>query len=120
MVFELPGVKKKPKALKHKPLRLYRNPIAVAQEWQRRLTNGDCSSPAELARKLGVSRARVTQVLRVLRLAPEVLDALADLGDPLSAPIVTERRLRPIVRLPAEEQRRKINAIVRSSCNQKS
>jgi len=40
--------------------RKYRNTIAVAQEWQRMLDNGDCASRADLARQLGISRARVT------------------------------------------------------------
>jgi len=118
MVFELENAKKQSKGLKPKPSRLYRNPIAFAQEWERALGNGDCSSPAELARKLGVSRARVTQVLRVLKLAPEVLEALAALGDPLASPIVTERSLRPIVNLPAGEQRRRFGAILSGSRSQ--
>jgi len=120
MVFELENAKKQSKALKPKPSRLYRNPIAFAQEWQRALGNGDCSSPAELARKLGVSRARVTQVLRLLRLAPEVLEVLVSLGDPLSDPIVTERKLRPILNLPAEEQRWRVDVILSGSRSQKS
>lgn len=119
VVFELPSVKKKSNALKAKPLRLYRNPIALAQEWQRALGDEDCSSPADLARKLKVSRARVTQVLRLLRLTPEVLKVLVALGDPLPSPIVTERRLRPIVSLPAEQQRRKVNVILSGSRSQK-
>lgn len=44
---------------------------------------GECASRADLARKLGVSRARVTQVLGLLELKPEVVEAL---GDPLSTP----------------------------------
>jgi len=118
MVFQLLCLKKEPKPLKPKATRLYRNPIFVAQEWERVLGNGDCSSLADLARKLKVSRARVTQVLRILRLTPEVLNALVALGDPLPTPIVTERRLRPIVNLPAEEQRRKVNVILSGSCSQ--
>ncbi len=118
IVFEFPSIKKKSEGLKPKPLRLYRNPIIHAQEWQKSLTNEDCSSRAELARKLGVSRARVTQVLRLLKLAPEVLEALADLGDPLPTPIVTERKLRPIVNLPVEEQRREVNVILLGSHSQ--
>jgi hypothetical protein len=111
-VFEFPVVKKKPKAIGYKPSRLYRNPIILAQGWQKALENGDCSSPADLAGKLGVSRARVTQVLRLLNLAPEVLKAVAALGDPLSSPVVTERRLRSIVNLPPEEQRRRVDEIL--------
>jgi len=80
VVFELPNVKKECKALKSKPLRFYRNPIALAQEWQRRLVNGECSSLAALSRKLRVSRARVTQLLRLLRLTPEVLNDLVAIG----------------------------------------
>jgi len=121
VVFELPNVKKECKALKSKPLRFYRNPIALAQEWQRRLVNGECSSLAALSRKLRVSRARVTQLLRLLRLTPEVLNDLVAIGAILwLRPSVTERRLRPIVSLPAEEQRRKIDAILPDSCSQKS
>lgn len=71
---------------------------------------GDCSSPADLARKLGVSRARVAQVMQVLRLDPEVLKAIVTLGDPLPTPLLTERRLRPLV--PPEEQRRRVEAIL--------
>lgn len=89
----------------HAP-RPYRNPIAVARDWQRALDDGACASRAALARRLGVSRARVTQVLALLALAPEVLAAIAALGDPLPRPIVSERMLRPLLELPAEEQRR--------------
>src|SRR5262249_37035126 len=66
-----------------KPSRRYRNQLLLAHEWQRALENGDYSSPAALARKLGFSRARVTQVLRLLSLTPEVQQQLMALGDPL-------------------------------------
>lgn len=71
----------------------YRNPVALAQEWQSMLADGECASRAELARKLWVSRSRVTQVLGLLDLAPQVVAALAALGDPLPKPMVTERGL---------------------------
>lgn len=56
------------------------------------LSAGECASRADLARKLGMTRARVTQVLGPLDLAPEVVEALAALGDPLPKPIVTRAR----------------------------
>jgi hypothetical protein len=68
-----------------------------AREWQEALDRGEVSSRAELARRLGVSRARVTQVLGLLRLPPKVLRKIEALGDPLESPVVTERQLRPIV-----------------------
>ncbi len=70
------------------------------------LAEGAYVSRAELARKLRVSRARVTQVLGLLDLVPEVLEAVVGLGDPLPRPIVTERMLRRLLKLSGEEQRR--------------
>jgi len=89
----------------------YRNPIARAQEWQAMLASGACASRAALARTLGVTRARVTQVLGLLELAPQVIAGLAALGDPLPRPIVTERGLRSLVRLPVKEQERALQRI---------
>jgi hypothetical protein len=89
----------------------YRNPIAVAQEWQRMLGAGECASRADLARKLGMTRARVTQVLGLLDLAPEVVEALAALGDPLPKPIVTERGLRSLLNLSSTAQKRGLEVI---------
>jgi len=111
-VFILPDPEQKSASKGHRPPKSYRNPIFLAWEWQRNLDNGDCPSKAALASKLEVSRARVTQVLRLLRLDRQVLEAIAGLGDPLPSPIVTERRLRPIVGLPREEQRQRITALL--------
>lgn len=62
------------------------------------LDEGHCTSRADLALKLGVSRPRVTQLLGLLDLAPDVLEAVVGLGDPLSDPAVTERSLRPLLK----------------------
>ncbi len=78
------------------------------------LDEGGCASRADLARQLGVSRARVTQVLRLLDLTPEVLDTIVALGDPLLNPIVTERGLRSILKRSAEEQKRALRGSLRS------
>lgn len=103
--FSLPQLKAR-QQLKGKGRPAYRNPIALAREWQAVLHSGECSPATDLARKLGMSRARVTQVLGLLRLSPEILDKIAAHGDPMPGPIVTERKLRPIVELsPAEQER---------------
>jgi ParB-like chromosome segregation protein Spo0J len=44
------------------------------------IDEGQAASRAELARRLGVSRARVTQMLRLLTLDPSVIDAIVQLG----------------------------------------
>lgn len=68
---------------------------------------------ADLARKLGVSRARVTQVLRLLDLDPQVVAAIVALGGPLPRRVITERALRPFVDLPLDLQRTKVSDLLR-------
>jgi hypothetical protein len=68
--------------------------------------------PADLARELKVSRARMSQVLWILKLVPEVLETPAALGDPLPAPVVTERNLGSVVGLPSAEHKQKVAALL--------
>lgn len=49
---------------------------------------------AELARKLGISRARVTQVLNLLKLPEDLKDEIERMGDYWGRRLVTERMLR--------------------------
>ncbi len=51
-------------------------------------------SRADLARKLGFSRARVTQMLNLLKLPEELLSEIEEMGDKWDRQIVTERQLR--------------------------
>lgn len=91
--------------------RQYRNALAVAKEW-RALMSESSLTQADLARKLRVSRARVTQVLRLLDLDPKVAATIVALGDPLPRQVITERALRPFVGLPLDEQRPKVAQLV--------
>jgi hypothetical protein len=84
--------------------RQYRNPIYLAREWRKALDEGKYASPAGLARHLKVSRARVTQILNLLKLSPEVVEMVSSLGGPLSTPTVTERRLRSLLVFTVEQQ----------------
>jgi hypothetical protein len=84
--------------------RQYRNPIYLAKEWSQALDNGEYASPAALARQLRISRARVIQILNLLKLAPDVIEMISSLGDPMKSLVITERRLRPLLNLTAEEQ----------------
>jgi hypothetical protein len=88
--------------------RQYRNPIYVAREWRTSLDNGEYASPVALARGLRISRARVTQIMNLLKLSPEVIEVISSLGDPLRTPGVSEKRLRPLLRLTAEKQTEQI------------
>jgi hypothetical protein len=111
-MFHLPP-DEKPQSPKPRQLaRVYRNPIILAHEWQQALDSGEYGTQADFARQHGVSRARVTQVLQLLKLAPDVLACLVGLGDPLPSRIITERMLRFMVRRPAHEQRQEIGRIL--------
>ena len=72
------------------------------------ILEGKYASQADLAGRKGLSRAWVTQLLRLLRLSPESLESIKALGDPLPSPIVTERMLRPLVDLDDRRQKRDI------------
>ena len=108
--FQIPGYKRR--ALTKVSKRVYRNPISLAREWQRKLDNVSGTSRAGLARTYGISRARVTQVFQLLDLSPEVLDTVIALGDPLREAVVTERSLRLLVGRPAVEQCRRLNSLL--------
>lgn len=90
----LPNGRKPPKS---KPKRTYRNPVLLALEWKRMLDSGKYASQTALARKVGVSRARVNQMLRLLKLPPEVQETVARMGDPLTSRKITERKLRSLL-----------------------
>ena len=51
-------------------------------------------SRAELARKIGYSRARVTQMLNLLKLPDELISVIEGMGDYWKQRLLTERSLR--------------------------
>ncbi len=82
--------------------------LALAIRFERLIREGVVKDYADLARLGGVSRARVTQVMRLLDLPPDVQEAILFLPratsgrDPL-----TERKLRKVVaEVDWDEQRR--------------
>lgn len=84
-----------------KPPREPRTPRVVellhkAIEWQALLECGKTASQAEIARQEGITRARVTQVLGLLHLAPEIQEKILASPGTITCPPVTERMLRPI------------------------
>ena len=69
------------------------NPIQLVYEWRRLLRSRKVSPKTEWARVLGFSRARATQILRLLYLSPEIVQSIISLGDPMPEPFVAERTL---------------------------
>ena len=95
--------------------RQYRNPIYLAKEWCGALESGEFVSLADLARHYKVSRTRVTQIMNLLKLSPEVIDIISSLGDPVSSPRVTERKLRSLAAFTAEQQKDHVKNMLYSS-----
>ena len=71
----------------------------LAFEFQRLLDERLAGNRAGITERHGISRARVTRVLNLLRLPREALDLLADSGDA----VWSERRLRDILALSSQE-----------------
>ena len=99
--FYLPHKITKANQIKH----LYRNSIYLAREYKRMIDNGKVRNQSNLARKLGISRVRICQILGLLKLNPLVIQELEKLGDPLKARIIAERMLRPYVNKSFREQK---------------
>jgi hypothetical protein len=70
--------------------------LSKAIEWQTLLESGHIASKADIARQEGITRGRVTQVMGLLRLAPEIQQHIQSIPETLRRPLVTERTLRPI------------------------
>lgn len=73
--------------------------LGRAREYQRRVATGQAKDRADLARQLGFSRARVTQVLYLMELAPEIQRWVDGLEPTSDRPAITERQLRDLARL---------------------
>ena len=73
--------------------------LRKAIEWQALLESGEAANQAEIAGREGITRARVTQVMGMLRLAPEIQQHILFLPDMVRRPAITERALRPIAKL---------------------
>ena len=85
--------------------RTYRNPIFVTKEYARMIESGQAKNESDLARKIGISRVRVCQYIRLLSLDDSVIKALEQLGDPLTERVITERALRSYLHKAPKEQR---------------
>ena len=83
--------------------------LAFAHKIDGRIRAGEFSDMADAARQIGITRGRMTQLLNLLLLAPEIQEAIltmepVDRGrDPIA-----ERSLRPIVAEPVWDRQLRI------------
>ena len=68
--------------------------IHTAISWEKMLEAGEVESLSEIAKKEGLTRARVTQIMNLLKLSPEWKNFLLGLMDPKEIRRYSERRLR--------------------------
>ena len=97
-----------PRRSKPKPPRDPKTPrvmelLQKAIEWQGLLESGEAANRAEIARRDGITRARVTQVMGLLRLAPEIQQHILSMPNLVRRPAITERALQPIARIEERE-----------------
>ena len=71
--------------------------LRKAIEWQGLLESGKIANQAEIAQLEGITRARVTQVMGMLRLAPEIKGEILSLPEMAHRPSITERMLRSVL-----------------------
>ena len=84
---------KKPSTTK----KTYRNPIYLAKKYRKMIDSGEVKNQAELARIKGISRARVTQILNLLKLNKNIIDNLNKIGDLMDKKFTSERELRKAI-----------------------
>jgi len=72
--------------------------LALAHRFQAAIDRGDFRDRADLARQLGFTRARVTQILDLLLLAPDIQDRVLHLETVDGVEPMAERALRDVVR----------------------
>jgi len=96
VVNTVPPARKNPKpAREPKPPRVVEL-LRKAIEWTALIESGKIATQAEIARKEGITRARVTQIMGMLRLTPEIQEQIRALPDTFGPSTVSERNLRPI------------------------
>lgn len=93
------------------PARIARS-LALAHALQRRVDAGEFSDYAAAARALGFTRARLTQIMDLLLLAPEIQHEILVLEFPPGRQPIGERATRQVLRaVEWTEQRRRWSAL---------
>jgi len=87
--------------------------LALAHALQRRVDTGEFADYAAMARELGFTRARISQLMDLLLLAPDIQEEVLFLEAPPGKQPVTERAVRDEVlkSLDWGEQRRRWQAL---------
>ncbi|MCU0657350.1 MAG: hypothetical protein MUF64_19450 [Polyangiaceae bacterium] len=120
-VLELPVVRQKsrrvllredaPERNRSRPLRVARM-LAMAHEIERLIAEGAFTDRADAARKLGFTRARISQLLDLTLLAPDLQERLLMMETTAGADPITEHKLRCVVAQASWQEQREAWASV--------
>lgn len=81
--------------------------MALAIRLEHLLASGQVKDQAEIARTAGITRARVTQIINLAQLAPDIQEAILNLEPTTDhVPRFREREVRTIAILPTWEKQR--------------
>lgn len=93
-----------PQLSKPKPKKTPKTPrvaelLRKAMEWEKLLESGEGVTRSVIAKREGLSRARVTQIMGLLNLAPDIQEYILSMTETVQRPAMTERSLRHIMKL---------------------
>lgn len=74
--------------------KIYESPLVEARRYQNLLNDPLINNQSDIARDLGITRARVSQVMSLLKLAPEIQKTLLGFKDQKMVRFFSEYRLR--------------------------
>jgi hypothetical protein len=78
--------------------------VRKAEEWLRLLDRGEVKNRAALARRFGVSAMRVTTILALNKLHPDIRAAVLALPPGTLERLITDRKLRALTSVPPKAQ----------------
>ena len=87
--------------------------LALAHTIQRRIDEGDLWDRADAARRMGLTRARVTQLLDLTLLAPDIQEQVLHLESVDGLELMSDRTLQPIAHVVSWAEQRERWAEVR-------
>jgi DNA-directed RNA polymerase sigma subunit (sigma70/sigma32) len=84
--------------------KIYKSPLMEAKRYQNLLNYPLINNQSDIARDLGITRARVSQVMSLLKLAPKIQKTLLDFKDQKMIRYFTEHRLRFLLTIDNSNQ----------------
>ena len=84
------------------------------------LARDNALTKATIARNMGLSRARVTQIMNLLDLPEPIISFVAGLQRPTQIRIVSERKLRAMLELTSKSSQRRAFALLQAELTQAS